>query len=291
MKKILAIIICFAHLFSCEFSNSELLALDYRQFKGTPQERLAMAVHYGDLKEIRHQVVDKGIDINGRAPKYGNTVLMTAVWDKNVEVTKCLLELGADPNIYEMNNAYNQGNAVTIASEYEIPIEILSLLMKYGGDPNSQIKPAVSRKLYLDAGFALGFAAQDETSEKLTILLDAGADINQIGGEFQTNALNYAVRLDKMENAYYLLNKGINFNLIAKNCIITDEGLGNLTLLALLRRSTLSLNSKQYQYKKKIIEFLKEKGLDYTQEPIPDAIVKKVQKEYPDTWEEYLKVY
>ena len=41
----------------------------------------------------------------------------------------------------------------------------------------------------------------------------------------------------------------------------------------------------------KVIEFLKERGLNYKESPIPENIVKRAKKEYPDTWEEYLKKY
>ena len=64
-----------------------------------------------------------------------------------------------------------------------------------------------------------------------------------------------------------------------------------MDILSKLRQVFLPLNSENYMNKIKVIEFLKERGLNYKESPIPENIVKRAKKEYPDTWEEYLKKY
>lgn len=64
-----------------------------------------------------------------------------------------------------------------------------------------------------------------------------------------------------------------------------------MDILFKLRQIFLPLNSENYRYKVKVIELLKERGLNYNESPIPEFIVERAKKEYPDTWEEYLKKY
>ncbi|WP_318679760.1 hypothetical protein [Treponema sp.] len=43
--------------------------------------------------------------------------------------------------------------------------------------------------------------------------------------------------------------------------------------------------------KNEIIQDCKNQGIDYYSEPIPEETLDKIKKLYPDTWEEYIKVY
>ncbi|WP_317324104.1 hypothetical protein, partial [Leyella lascolaii] len=47
----------------------------------------------------------------------------------------------------------------------------------------------------------------------------------------------------------------------------------------------------KYYRKRKLIKFLKTKGIDYNSVPIPDYIIDMAKEQYPSTWKEYLKKY
>lgn len=55
------------------------------------------------------------------------------------------------------------------------------------------------------------------------------------------------------------------------------------------RKIDLPLDSEEYKFKLKIIDFLKEKGLDYHKEPIPDFMEKEIKRLHPNDWQEYMQ--
>ena len=61
--------------------------------------------------------------------------------------------------------------------------------------------------------------------------------------------------------------------------------------LCILRKIDLQLNSDEYKYKLKIVNFLKKKGLDYYNEPIPDFMIKRIKRLHPNDWQEYMQKY
>lgn len=89
--------------------------------------------------------------------------------------------------------------------------------------------------------------------------------------------------------AKYLLYKGADYNnLKFKTKTVALDGKGQqihtnnnsplikdnkeLNILDFLRDSEFPLNSKEYKIKMEIVEFLKNKGLDYWKYPIPEKI-------------------
>ncbi len=65
----------------------------------------------------------------------------------------------------------------------------------------------------------------------------------------------------------------------------------SIYILGTLRRKIIDMNTDEYQKKKQVITFLKSRGVDYSQEPVPAYILRDIKKEYPDSWEEYVKKY
>ena len=59
----------------------------------------------------------------------------------------------------------------------------------------------------------------------------------------------------------------------------------------LLRELMVELGSPEHKWKMKIVEFLKQHGVDYYSAPIPEYNIERAKELYPDSWEEYLKKY
>lgn len=63
------------------------------------QEKLHFAIRKGDLKEAQN-LIDQGYDINGFDME-GNTPLLYAASENNLDAVKFLLDLGADVNAHD----------------------------------------------------------------------------------------------------------------------------------------------------------------------------------------------
>lgn len=295
MKDFIYLICAFVVIGCGKVDKSSLLPVDFRQFRGTQAEKLAEAVENEDTAEIIHQIRDLKIDVNSKTEGKELTLLMLSVYHDKLNSTRCLLELGADPNIYTNRTKHEGETAVYIACEYErIRPQTLDLLMRYGGDPNS-MQTGVRRNNagnYVTAdNFALAKAASNSL-EKVKILVNNGADVNKTHPGTNTSALVTAMIKDEMAIAEYLLVKGadytqkFHFGGYIGNDIHLDTD-----ILYLLRLQSFELDSEKYASKMRIVKFLRNKGLDYWKTPIPDRMVREIKRLYPNEWEDYLKVY
>lgn len=298
MKYLLIIII----LLSCSCCNnidkSKLRGMDYRLFVGTEAERLAMAVANGDVESIKEEVQNNHVPVDIKNEEYGTTLLMMATFYNNLESAKCLLELGADPNLCSDTTKTWGDNSVLIASRWnDLSPEMLSLLLSHGGDPNSQAKGIQ----YINVGkyapmrdFALQKASAG-SFEKVKILLQAGADINKVGTEFGEDftAVTSAIVHDQMDILLYLLQNGADYTKkFKKRDYSTKEKIYyECDILDYLRKASYSLDSEEYKQKMEVVKFLASKGLDYSKAPIPEWKVEQIKKAYPNDWKEYLERY
>lgn len=269
----------------------EYLASDYRIFKDTPAWNLAKAVRDADTAEISHQILEKEIPVNYQEQKFGESMLSIATYQNNIKSVKKLLELGADPNLYEDTIDGNGYNPVIKACTFEsISVDILKFLLDYGGNPNSVSKGVnkngdIVHPLRISAMEAAAFSGE---IEKIKVLLNYGADINFVPDrDYDSDPLHEALSTRKMNVALSLLENGAKFDKEYINPFSKEKE----TILFILRKIDLPLDSKEYKFKLKIIDFLKKKGFDYYNEPIPDFMIKKIKRLYPDDWQEYLQKY
>ena len=292
------IIIIFLLLCSCSYNldKSKLIGMDYRRFYGTEAEKLAKAVRDGDVRSIREEVLDHHVPVDIREEEYGTTLLMMATFYDNLESAKCLLELGADPNLCDDTTNSWGVNSVFIACQYDSPTtEMLQMLIDYGGDPDSQargVKYNNLRELVPMRDFALQ-AASRYSIEKVKVLLQAGADVNKYGGEPDETAILYAGIHNQMDILLYLLQNGADYKIRFRQyeSIRDTTNYTEYNILDLLRRRTFPLDSRKHKQKMEVVEFLAKRGWDYWKTPIPDYIIEKAKKEYPDSWQEYLENY
>ena len=266
----------------------EYLASDYRIFKDTPAWDLAKAVRDADTAEITYLVQEKKIPIDFQDSIYGKSLLSLAVYHNNLKSVKKILELGADPNLYEDTINQQGTNPVIDACFFneEISVEILKLLLDYGGNPNSVTKGVNDGHPYSIT--AMEASANFGDTEKIKVLIDYGADVNFTPDrDYDTDPLLDALYTNKMRAALYLLENGAKFDKEYINPFSKEKE----TILFILRKIDLPLDSEEYKFKLKIIDFLKEKGLDYSKEPIPDFMIKRIKRLYLNDWQEYMQKY
>ena len=279
-------------LMSCnretKVDKTKLLGNDYRLFQDTPVWVLAKAVEDNDVEKIKEEVIHNKVNINYQESRFGNSLLMLAITNSQYKTTEELLKLGANPNLKDF---YRGTNAVIDAADNEDP-KYLKLVLKYGGNANS-LETAPGKEGNQARSTALNNAISyiDKYSlERVKLLVNAGADINYSnnGPEVFTNLpLSDALAQKNMDALLYLLEKGADYNKI----MYTMADGHKVYILEGLRTVIIDLNSEQYKPKIKAIQFLKNKGLDYKKEPIPDYIEKEIKKKYPNDWKEYLSKY
>lgn len=214
MKRYLIIIIgILTILLSCSDSNqnkkidkSKLLGNDYRLFQSTPVWPLAKAVEDVDTTKIKELISKGGANVNYQESRFGNTLLMMAIFNSQYESVKALLELGADPNLA---NKYRGTTAMIEAADNENP-EYIKLLLKYKGNPNAiETAPVKDGDMVRNTALNSAISFTDASSlSKVKLLTVAGADMDYFnnGNPAYTNLpLGEAFMQDKMEIVLYLL--------------------------------------------------------------------------------------
>lgn len=277
------------------------LGWDVRRFQTTKAWNLAKAIDDHNIREMRRQVIVLKVPVDTRDRINEFTPLMYAVFNNDIQSVKVLLELGADPNIPTDSISDKGDNSVIIASRYsDISIEILKLLLKYGGNPNST---ECGRNYDMDGDWiparssALSCAVSISGEiEKVKILVEAGANVNNYDGDFQDAPLMDALLLDRMNIALYLLEHGADYNYKFRSCAPSSGGGSrDVDILYRLRQCIYPLDSQEYKDKLKVIKFLKDRGVDYrkslvdveTKKMINNVMHFKTHKEYQN----YLKRY
>lgn len=270
--------------------KSTLLGNDYRLFQATPVWNLAKAVQDENIEEIKRIVRDEKVNIDYQDERFGNTLLMLTIYNQQYKSCETLLDLGASPNKhdnYDGSSAIIDAAGINETSDDNT--KFLKILLKHGGNPNA-IEVGERREGNTSRNTPLIMACGSPNKivspiEKVKILVDSGADINY-KNEFGTTALKMAYVQEHFDVVLYLLEKGADYNIPLfnrndKDVFIWDE----------LRDVLFPLASKEHQQKMAIVEFLKQKGIDYRKLPIPDYVVTEAKETYPKNWKEYLGKY
>ena len=284
MKKIYIILLLTSIFMSCNgnLDKTKLIGADIRLFKNTVAEKVSKAIVKGDTATIIKEI-NSGVPVNFQDEIYGNSLLMIAILHNNSSSIKCLLKLGADPNLYSDTTKHLGDNPVILSSFLTSSSpEILQLLIDYGGDPNSitrGVKKAYNGDLIPTRMSAIE-AASRRSLDKVKILVRSGANFDILDDWESPGALNAALIHDKMDIVLYLLEHGADFTLPYMKYDYTKRPYEKyyVDILFKLRQVFLPLNSENYMNKIKVIEFLKERGLNYKESPIPENIVKRAKK-------------
>ena len=284
MNNYLIIIWLYINTVSCQVSKDNLIGNDFRLFEDTPAWKLAKAVRNQDTSKFARILTDSKIDVDYEEPKYGRSVLQIAVLNNLDESVQKLLELGADPNHYSRAEGKTALHDAVGVFQHNDDTTVLSLLLLYGGDPNALTHPPVGADSENVLSVLCGNV--DDQLKKLKLLVKAGASLEYDEND-NSNFLNAAVLSQNYKLVYYLLNVGLNY----QKPIFTNFSGINLSLEYCMKRQLIDLESEEYQYKLKVIDFLEKRGVDYRGVIPPKKTIEMAKRQYPDSWEEYLKVY
>jgi hypothetical protein len=265
--------------------KKNLLGNDYRLFQNTPVWELAKKVEDEDTSQIKEEIIQKKINLNYRETKFGGTLLMLAITNSQYQSAKTLLELGANPNLAD---SYRGESAVICAAKNNDP-KYLELVLKYKGNPNAiENAPFKKDDEVRQTALLSAISFLDSNSlNKVKLLVEAGANVNYYSVGHTDLPLSEAFTAKNMDVVLYLLQNGADSNLMMYEMIDGHK----VYILEALRKCIIDLKSQQYKSKQEVIVFLKEKGLDYEKEPIPDYVLEDIKKKYPKNWEDYIKKY
>lgn len=268
----IALIFACVSIIGCNQEKEKLSGLDIRLFKDGPAWELAKAVQSEDTIKIKKIISEHTVSVDYQEPKFGETLLLWAVWANHYKSSKVLLECGADPNLQDNSN----GNSAFIyaADKFETST-YLKLLLAYKGDVNAVTKNDSTNILCTPL-----ITAAYHRLESVKLLIDAGADINYTAKNFKC-ALGSAFTFKKVDIVSYLLidkkadyKRSFGKTIDGKDIIITD----------MLRHWVFPLNSDSYRKKMEIVAYLKKQGVDYTKAPIPEHYLKNYPKEFLDKY-------
>ena len=223
-------------------------------FESGPQRSLADASAKGAVKEIQ-RILSAGAQINFQGQE-GMTALLWAFLQQNKKGYQCLLEQGADPNLQMTKSALTSdgvtdGNSATsLAAMHEDPW-YLELALKHGGNPNivnpfKAVTPVFQCIMFLER------SRPRTRLEQLKLLINAGADLN-FRNRSDITPMMYAVRLNRYDMVYLMLEAGADPTLKTK---------WGTTIVYEIKESQTDPKSELYQWRLKVIEFLKAKGIE-----------------------------
>lgn len=272
--------------------KSELTYGDYRLFQNTPAWDLAKAVqdeNEGEINKILSK--DKKL-INYQEPKYGNTLLTLTIINQQMKPFKVLLDNNAEVNIH---NTYDGTSPLIQSCMFKsYDSEFAKILIERKANVND-VEVGKRREGNSTRFTPLIAASREGKLDLVQILIKNGANINY-ENEFHQSALSSCVMQDRYDVTIYLLKSGVNY--LRPIFYRPSDDVDNnpkedkpIYLIDLLREDFFELDSQEYKYKMKVVEFLKSKGVDYSKAPIPDYIKKKAFENYQDSWQEYLQKY
>ncbi|KAI0015385.1 ankyrin repeat-containing domain protein [Xylariomycetidae sp. FL0641] len=177
-----------------------------QKFKGNPNaageeygNALTAAAYDGNM-DVLQLLLDAGADVN--APE--GWALQSAAYEGHYEVAKTLLEHGADVNALVENPNFNRGTALQAACEVG-EAEIVALLLEHNANPNIGAGPEAP---------PIVAAATRGGREVLSLLVEARAELNVLGGLWKSSPLIMATINQPISSLRQLLDAGADVNMV-----------------------------------------------------------------------------
>ncbi len=124
-------------------------------------QQLFQLVRAGDAARLKG-LFERGFDAPNIRDGKGNTLLMLASYNSQLEMTRVLLEHGGDPQI-----ANDMGQIPLAGAAFKGDAEMTRLLIEHGADVNARMA---------DGKTPLMFAAMFNRTEIIDLLIEHGAD-------------------------------------------------------------------------------------------------------------------
>lgn len=197
------------------------------------------------------------------------------------QAVKILLEEGADPNLPDTYDGKTAVHYAARQSKYSnCNVEVLRIVLDHGGDPN-KIEVGPRREGYSKRNTPLTIAAS-RCLGKTKLLLERGANLNYLSEYFESPLLSsfLATSWDTTIMSYLLSIDSLD---VTVSTGFTFEG-DNTNIIDYLRSWVVELNSPQHRFKKRVINTLRERGLDYESAPIPLWIKRRHPQSYLDEY-------
>jgi ankyrin repeat protein len=203
--------ICFATLFFCASCNendkktdkSKLTGSDYRLFQDTKAWELTKAIRAEDIANIKAITKKNTSLLNYQEKVRGTTLLMISILHRQTEIVKLLLELGANPNLYDKNGT----SAIIMASRDKDLNPILVQWLLNAGAKVNDLEVGKRREGNTTRDFPLIVASRSGNLPLVTFLLSKGAEINKTN-EYGQTALGTATIQKHYEVVLFLLKSG-----------------------------------------------------------------------------------
>ncbi|MEG1585802.1 MAG: ankyrin repeat domain-containing protein [Bacteroidales bacterium] len=264
---------------------------DYRLFQGTPAWSLAKAVWDQNTGRIGRIVRQDSSLVNYQEERYGQTLIFMAIQRGHFKSVKALVDNGADINI---RDSYDGRTPLIEACKFNPNPECVKLLIEHGADVNAR---ETEKGMYTYHAYntplstAVRYSSAYEVRlDVVKLLVNHGADINYMVGDSLT-ILDRALIAENYDIVLYLLKEGAEYRYAETWSYANGNKYTILRILDYLRMSLFELDSEEYKEKMEVVAYLKERGLDYFSAPIPDRMLKRINKRYPDQVAEYLKRY
>jgi len=220
-------------------------------FEPGPQRALAEASGKGRIAEIE-KLLSSGADINFQG-REGMTALIWALLQQNKKGYQSLLEKGADPNLQMTESALTSdgltdGNSATSLAAMHGDPWYLETTLKHGGNPNlvnpvKGVTPIFQCIMLYDKNHS--------RLEQLKMLIAAGADLN-VRDRDGYPPIMIATISNRFDMVYTMLAAGAD---------PSARSTANTTIVSIIRRIHTDPKHELYQWRVKVIEFLKAKGI------------------------------
>jgi ankyrin repeat protein len=188
-----------------------LLLSQHLLFAQDDFNEFATRIYKKDVKGVR-ELLDKGVDVNMLQKTTGSTPLIVACSiEGTYEIVELLISKGADVNII---GSYDGRTALIWAAENSK--KTVELLLEKGAKVD--VKGVDGMTAFIQSIF--GILSGSVTTEVCDLLIEKGANVNdQLTGPDATGwtALMFACSNGKLELVKYLISKGADVNLKAKD--------------------------------------------------------------------------
>lgn len=165
-------------------------------------QQLYDAIKIGNINDIKEMLSNlNGIDLNARHSNNGNTPLIFAIDNDNIEAAMLLLDAGADPDIQNDDNHSALHWAAAKSSQEDT--RLIEMVLKKTNAINAQD---------IEGDTALCLAIMSKNKKVIQLLLDAGADPN-IQNNYGDTVLIKAAKENKYEVVRILIEHKANVNI------------------------------------------------------------------------------